>query len=74
MRLFNVTSVEDPEDSFRSKSKSTLKSGKCLGSASIALTHEAKKAQAAIDLTDVRPKPPSRTGRVACCHDKSLSW
>ena len=53
MRLFNVAPVADPEDPFRSKSKSTLKLGKRLGSASIASTHEAKKAQAAIDLTDV---------------------
>ena len=53
MRLFNVAPVADPEDPFRSKSKSTLKLGKRLGSASIASTHEAKKAQAAMDLTEM---------------------
>ncbi len=74
MRLFNVAPVADPEDPFRSKSKITLKLGKRLGSASIASTHEAKKAQTAIDLTDVRPKSISQTGRVACCHAKSLGW
>ena len=52
IRLFNVAPAANPEDPFRSKSKSSLKSA----------THEAiyKTVQSAINLTDVKVKPPSK--------------